>query len=880
MDLNKKIISYETMETSLEYVKEYIDEKSGKGSTKISEMEDFDNTVVASGTGDYIAMTKNTDGKWQEEDIKNEEYTEEELKALLGLTQTELDYLSSVINDNVVETGKTWSSSKIFSDIVNVKQDKLTAGNNIRIEADGTISSIGNPINLYDKDTYYEGGDVCHYNNYVYMCNNPTTGDFDPSRWVRLGDYLTALTEDDIKDMLALTTEQLDTLASIILDGEIRVDKTHSSSKIYADIQEAIQTAKDYTLKEIGKAVGASYSIVTTVDDMVDDKVIYLLLNGNVYDMYIVEEDGSAVKIGDLNVDLSNYYTKSEIDNDFLKKVEAEGIYAKSETITNHIDDTAIHLTQTERDKILTKDDIVTILNEDVTDEQIGSAKVVHGELNKKVDKASIATTLDDTVTDNQVPSAKVVYDIATQVDAISDIVEKIDDSDVITEVADGRGTYSNLSSRLNKMDTFISKNSDETDILKNKTALTSMVNRSKTQYINILNNEDWVTSFFKNPSNSDGDWILTEDTLKPTFTTLSEGGVNIFYKRKLIQDGEIGVTIKGFNIDSADNNAAMINFKGKDKNNYFTCMIFFNFKEIWLGRMVDGTFEKAKTISYDISQIVPKNGESINLSIKFHGIKFSVYLNGTALFDEVVSSYFTQRESNGMFGFGVYNGSTFIDTWTKDIIFENPWIKEYDFTAIPNNLNKILSVGDSITFGAGVQTDERWTTLLYNKCLEFNKNIVLDNVAVSGSKLDVILNQIINNILNKYDLVTILGGTNNSRIDVGTTVDEAIDILRQCIWYVKGFGAIPVVGTCLPIDRTKNTTATNSDSWAWIMEYNNKVRRLCSKENIICCDFFNNFNNDLTLLQADKIHPTADGHIKLYETMYNTLFEGNIKLS
>lgn len=410
MDLNKKIIKYDTMKTSLEYVKDYIDEKSGKGSTKISEMEDFDNTVVATGTGDYIAMTKNTDGKWQEEDIKTEEYTEEELKALLGLTETELDYLSGVINDNVVETGKTWSSSKIFSDIVNVKQDKLTAGNNIRIEADGTISSIGNPINLYNKDTYYEGGDVCHYNNYVYICNNPTTGDFDPSRWVRLGDYLTALTEDDIKDMLALTTEQLDTLASIILDGEIRVDKTHSSSKIYADIQEAIQTAKDYTLKEIGKAVGASYSIVTTVDDMVDNKVIYLLLNGSVYDMYIVEEDGSAIKVGDLSVDLTNYYTKSEIDADFLKKSEAEGTYAKSETVTNHIDDTAIHMTQDEKDKILNKDDVVTVLNEDVTDEQIGSAKVVYEELNKKIDKASITTTVDANSTDNQVPSAKAIY--------------------------------------------------------------------------------------------------------------------------------------------------------------------------------------------------------------------------------------------------------------------------------------------------------------------------------------------------------------------------------------------------------------------------------------------------------------------------------------
>ena len=139
---------------------------------------------------------------------------------------------------------------------------------------------------------------------------------------------------------------------------------------------------------------------------------------------------------------------------------------------------------------------------------------------------------------------------------------------------------------------------------------------------------------------------------------------------------------------------------------------------------------------------------------------------------------------------------------------------------------------------------------------------------------MDVVLSQVVSNILKGYDLVTILGGTNNSRIDdVGTTIDTAIDQLRQAIWQCKGNGSIPIVCTCPPIDRTKNSSAVNSQSWAWIVEYNNKVRRLCSKEKIICIDFFNSVKNDLSLLQSDKIHPTSEGHILMYETVYNSIF-------
>ena len=111
--------------------------------------------------------------------------------------------------------------------------------------------------------------------------------------------------------------KKVNEVTDVIDDSNVKTNGTYSSFKIYEVIQEAIQSSKDYTLEEIAKLSGASYSVVNTVDEMTDQRIIYLLDNGTNFDIYIVQGDGSATPIGTTDIDLTDYYTKSEVTNSY-----------------------------------------------------------------------------------------------------------------------------------------------------------------------------------------------------------------------------------------------------------------------------------------------------------------------------------------------------------------------------------------------------------------------------------------------------------------------------------------------------------------------------------------------------------------------------------
>lgn len=258
---------------------------------------------------------------------------------------------------------------------LNLQDKKFITPENLKLIINYGLGFASRVKNLEDKeiapfeaDKLYTKDSLTIYDGYIYkakVTNQSST--FNEIYWDLIGDDITELTKDDIKDMLGLTTEQLTTLSSIILDSEVRLDKTYSSSKIYSSIQDALDTAKAYTLSELGKMSGASYKIASSTSDMTDEKIIYLLQNNTTFDMYIVES-GTPTKIGDTSIDLSDYYTKTEINNDFLKKADATLTYATKTELSEKAND----------DEVVKKDDIVTTIDSTSTDDTIPSAKTIY----------------------------------------------------------------------------------------------------------------------------------------------------------------------------------------------------------------------------------------------------------------------------------------------------------------------------------------------------------------------------------------------------------------------------------------------------------------------------------------------------------------------
>ena len=170
------------------------------------------------------------------------------------------------------------------------------------------------------------------------------------------------LTKENVEGLLGLTKEEIEAMADLILDTEVRIDKTYSSSKIHADIRQCLEDSKTYTLEELGKKIGASYEVVTSTDDMVSQDYLYLLNNNNGYDIYIVDVDNTPVVIGDTPIDLSGYVTKTEIESE----LGTERLGTTSQTVKGAINELFQSVTNNEED-ITDLENRVTTNEADIT---------------------------------------------------------------------------------------------------------------------------------------------------------------------------------------------------------------------------------------------------------------------------------------------------------------------------------------------------------------------------------------------------------------------------------------------------------------------------------------------------------------------------------
>ena len=283
---------------------------------------------------------------------------------------------------------------------LNLKEKKIASAENLRLLSSLILSlsskqgAIENKLinNWVASTAYIKDESFVIYDELLYVCKISNADDtFDKNKWTCLSPTISELTKSDIEALVNLTPEQITNLQSLIDDTSISTTHTNSSSHIYMAIQDAIAECKDDTLKQIAKKVSGSYKIANTTADIVSADYIYLLSNGTNYDLYVLV-NGTATKIGDTNIDLSEYVKTTDLA-DYMKTSDADGKFATITTVDGKFD----------------KTNILTALDNSATDGQIYSAKAINAELDGVVKKTDISTTINSASTDDTVPTSKAV---------------------------------------------------------------------------------------------------------------------------------------------------------------------------------------------------------------------------------------------------------------------------------------------------------------------------------------------------------------------------------------------------------------------------------------------------------------------------------------
>lgn len=113
----------------------------------------------------------------------------------------------------------------------------------------------------------------------------------------------------------------------------------------------------NYVLQQIAKVYQNSCEVVSSVDDVINEGVIYLVGTTSPYDIYILEK-GTKIKLGSTTIDLSNYYTKEETNNTFATRSELNNYITSAECETTYIPQTERNNLQ---DKLVSGFNIATI---------------------------------------------------------------------------------------------------------------------------------------------------------------------------------------------------------------------------------------------------------------------------------------------------------------------------------------------------------------------------------------------------------------------------------------------------------------------------------------------------------------------------------------
>lgn len=186
----------------------------------------------------------------------------------------------------------------------------------------------------------------------------------------------------------------------------------------------------------------------------------------------------------------------------------------------------------------------------------------------------------------------------------------------------------------------------------------------------------------------------------------------------------------------------------------------------------------------------------------------------------------------------------------------------------------RIICIGDSLTYGYGVYSDECWVELLHKN---LNTNII--NKGINGDTTTGILSRCSKDILKLApSQVIVMAGTND--ILLGYSIDNVIDNIKFLCQEIKNNNISPILALQPPVienlaeiywDKYIDYRRININ----LFNYINEIKTYSAKNHIDTINFYDSFikNKDIINLYSDGIHPNKEGHKLMFQTAVNSNF-------
>lgn len=180
------------------------------------------------------------------------------------------------------------------------------------------------------------------------------------------------------------------------------------------------------------------------------------------------------------------------------------------------------------------------------------------------------------------------------------------------------------------------------------------------------------------------------------------------------------------------------------------------------------------------------------------------------------------------------------------------------------NTCNKIVCIGDSLTFGYGVSKNKNWISLL-NK----NLNLNIINKGVNGDTSTGILSRFFSDVLNfQTKICIIMCGTND--ILCGRKIDSIIDNIKLMISDCLSHNIKPIILSppnvlSILAEKLWDSHIDYDKVNKYLDTFDNKLKLLCNSTNINFISLKDIIPVD-TSYYLDGVHLNEKGNILIFE--------------